>query len=368
VLLSVLYWRYCYFPERFRILDYANHLRFIREGKIPPYPLFHYCTLLFSGFDHARLPAGATISMALATCLTMVLSALFLQRNSRVSVLALLCVCTGLALAQHLPSPELFERMFERDWWFGTDYDPRTMRRPWHCKVSPNDWSNPTTMFSMPLAIAVSWYAAKMVRHASARSALVLALLMSLSVLAKPNYVLAFLPCFLFQCVVTRMPVRYAAIVPVLPLLAVAGEAVLLGSATKTKLLVSPFDIWQYYSTNIPFTVMLGTAFPFAVLLSYRGAFADETHLKLAWCALGMAILQFSILREDGLMAFDGNWNWAMILTDYVLFLSSCEFLLRQERDWRRNLCFAVLAAHAGAGAAYFVRTMVDPVRMTLTA
>ena len=126
-------------------------------------------------------------------------------------------------------------------------------------------------------------------------------------------------------------------------------------------MLISPFQIWQRFSRNIPVSTLVGCVFPLIVLLCYRGQFGAEMGLKLAWVSLGIATFQYSMLMESGERGQSGNWGWGMVFTDHVLFLASCEFLLRQRTDAKKAFCFLVFLLHVATGGFHVGLCLTDP-------
>jgi hypothetical protein len=96
------------------------------------------------------------------------------------------------------------------------------------------------------------------------------------------------------------------------------------------------------------------------VVLLYAGRFQDELGLKLAWAVIASSIVQFATFIEPA-RGLDNNWHWAMHIADHILFLVSCEFLLRQPNGWRKFLCWTFFLAHCVSGTIYLGRHMISP-------
>jgi hypothetical protein len=152
------------------VSDHARHLDFIREGKIPVYPLFHWSVWLASGFD---MRYAATVILTLATVATALLSLAYLRRSP----------LRSFALAEAAAIP--------------TALVPNTqaLSNPLHIGlVKPNVVYNPTTIFAMPFAVATFWLATRSLRSLTLPVAVGLMTLLSLSELAKPNFAMALIP------------------------------------------------------------------------------------------------------------------------------------------------------------------------------
>jgi hypothetical protein len=371
------FWK-CYTTSVDNKSDHAVHLMLIRDGKIPTYPLYHLSVLgvakcLEVGADqgHAwrswspvaapaealavyvdRLRRAAAVVLTLACAATAALSAGYLASRTSASTLAITVTCLGLALAMPLPTMTFLGHVASAGWRFPTPGYSLYMGQ-----ISPNVWHNPTTIFAMPFAVALFRVATRAIEGFTLRVAVELAVVAMLSVLAKPNYALALLPCVAVVLALSphswidKLLRLIAAFI--LPLALLWGQAaVLVGPKGNVgeEMLISPFEVWRHFSGNIPLSALVGIAFPLCIVLAYRGRFAAEAPLKLAWMALGTGVLQYAVLIEGGERVMSGNWAWGMTFADHVLFLASCDFLLRQRADARKVLCYACFLVHVGCG------------------
>src|SRR5262249_24344447 len=171
-------------------------------------------------------------------------------------------------------------------------------------QVSPNVWHTPTGVFAMPFALLLflaGLYALEVPRLSS--MALVGAATVP-SLLAKPNYVLVFAPCFAVAALVVyarairagRLTVPAAAVQrgaarwarpPVLwcptPGAPCAGKP-----PGKARVLSPPLPPWSTLPPNPPASVLLGIASPLAVAACYPRQVLRDWRVLLAWSVLAM--------------------------------------------------------------------------------
>jgi hypothetical protein len=344
--------------------DHAAHLDFIRKGTIPIYPLYHFSVQALAGWDNQNLVKSAPVVLTLAVTAVAALSAAYLAARTRATTFTLTVVCLILSVVMPLPTIQFF-RDFSTFYW---DSPSPPGSGIFLGQITPNVWHNPTTIFAMPFAVAAYWAAVSALDNFSMRSAVVLGVTMVLSLLAKPNYVLAMLPCLGLALAAKPMSlvdkIMRLFVVFVLPLVVLWGQAaVLVGpkGSTSEEMLIAPFDIWQRFSKNITVSSFVGVVFPLCVLFAYRGRFDGETPLKFAWVVLGMSVLEYSLLKESGERATAGNWFWGTVFADHILFLASCEYLLRQRLDLRKVACWFVLLLHVGTGGVNLAKCLIDP-------
>jgi hypothetical protein len=376
------------FGRRVEKDDYPKHFELTRElveGKsVQPHPLFHTCLALFSGGSTLVMPGMAAALLATALAVRAWLTAGVLDEGTRLRPGWIAALCILLTLAMPLPI-----------WWDGY----LMVAQP-----SPNIWHNPTAPFEMPFSLALFLAGLRLLDVLNLRTAALAGLLMVLSLLAKPNFVLAFAPVFGPALLVELWHARRkgsrdvdpqtgppralkeenaqpsdairegnAAIgipskekfapgspkhfSPLVILLLAFGPAILVAAVLAVVLqerrvvFFHPLLIWQRYTPSVSASILLGTAYPLTVFLCYLLRANADRALTLAWATLGVACATFGLLAEIDYLA--ANWGWGMHLANSVLFVMSTGFLFRQPSDWRRWLCLAVLGLHVTSGVAY---------------
>jgi hypothetical protein len=348
----------------------------------PPHPLFHYCLLFLAWGGNLFVIIGMeAVLLALALSVRAYLSAfLFTSRNNPSTALSVL-LCLSVALAMPLPN---WWRFPLTAWPVETSHFVKAMpvRALWHFpsavwgQVTPNVWHNPTAIFDMPFALLLFMLGLYALETPRLSTMAWVAVVTVLNLLAKPNYVLAFAPCFgvaLLLVFYQKLKAGQLRALDVVGQALVAfGPALLLlryqflttfgeGNVEGGKVVIAPLAAWSMLSANIPFSVLLGIAFPLSVAgFYYRQAFRDPK-LVLAWAVLAVAVAQFALLQELGDRTAHGNFGWGAILADQVLFVVSCDFLLRQPPGRWRSLSFTVLGLHVATGSVCLARCLFVP-------
>jgi hypothetical protein len=337
--------------------DFAKHAwnahMMIKSADYQAHPLYHLCLIALSGGQPLGANVQAAILLAIATGVAAGLSAAYLASRTQLSASQLILLCIALAVAMPLPN-----------WWkFPAIYLGQT---------SPNVWHNPTTIFSLPFALAAFLAGLRALDRFSVRIAAGLGALLALSLLAKPNYVLAFAPCLAVALNVASEKQAPEARI------GFAGQFVRFGLAfgppgvvlalqamkldvSRGSVTIQPFSEWSEMSPNIPASILVGIVFPLCVVVGYWRQLASERGLLLAWATLGVAILEFAVIKERITLPSSGNFGWGMITANHILFVASSEFLLRQPRTKWWWLSWGALGLHIIVGAAYFARGIMDP-------
>jgi hypothetical protein len=326
--------------------DFTKHFELtgeLAQGKsVQAHPLFHACLVVFTAGSSLTMPGIAAAMLASALAWRTWMTADLLAAGRQIGVFGIVLLCVLLALAMPLPI-----------WW--RSY--LMVGQP-----SANIWHNPTAPFATPFCLALFLVGMRLLDQLDYRTAAPTGALMVLSLLAKPNYVLAFVPVYgptllgvLWQA---RQKGRPASNLIGIALLAfgpavvvAAAQAVLLHE--RSVVFISFLQIWKIYSPSIPGSLVLGTAYPLAVAICYLPQVNVNRTMTLAWLTFGVGCATFALMGEADRLA--ANWGWGMHLSVSVLYVMSTAFLFRQPTDWRRWLCLAVLMLHAASGVAYLL-------------
>jgi hypothetical protein len=270
----------------------------------------------------------------------------------------LVAALASVALALVMPLP---------DWW-----KPSSLYLD---KIAPTIWFNSTTMLAVPFAILLFFAAVKWLDQPTIPRFLWVVLFSLLSVLSKPNYVLAIAPVeggvVLIKASVQRKPqiIRacflYAGLVLVLVAVLcfqyydTTSSGPWANAATgkqTTHIILAPFAVWSLYSHNIPVSLLLSIAFPISVVVVYFKEIRRNAAFGLAWAVLAVALLQYVLFAEGGELLWDANWIWGSNIAVYIVFLVSAAVFAAQPRSPRFYFVLTLFSLHLAAGIYYFVK------------
>jgi hypothetical protein len=349
------------------------------DEETPPHPLFHYCVLALSFGDNPKMIGGmAAVVLALALGLRAYLTGLLFTSRTVLSPLLMIGLCLALALAMPLPN-----------WWqtprtlLKWDADPYLSQMPsflWNLpslyfgQMSPNVWHNPTGIFAMPFALLLFFLGLRALESPRLSTMAGIGAAMVLSLLAKPNYVLAFAPCFGVAVLIAyyraigagRIRVEDAlghGLVAFGPAVAVLlyQYRTTFGAGRSDSPIFAPFTVWSTASPHIPISLLLGIAFPLAATLLYVGSIFREPGVVLSWAVLAVAVAMYVLVSESGERAYHGNFGWGTVFADQILFVACCDFLLRQPASNYRRGAFLMLGLHVLCGCLTLTRCLFVP-------
>ncbi|HZS40762.1 MAG TPA: hypothetical protein VFF06_28210 [Polyangia bacterium] len=102
---------------------------------------------------------------------------------------------------------------------------------------------------------------------------------------------------------------------------------------------------------------VLSTVFPVSVLLlNWRAAIRDRA-LVFAWLCFAVSVVYYLVLVERGPRAFHGNFGWGILVTLFLLFFSSEQFLARSRARWSAPAWLIpqlALGAHFACGLVWY--------------
>ena len=343
------------------ITDIYDHLLVIKDmsphGPWNLYSLFFLLVyaLSFGSKDYIVLALTGTAVITASVIAKGILSYFVLRRVTPNKILAAL-LSLALIVVMSLPN-----------WW-----KPEQLYLD---KIVPTIWFNSTAMLTMPFAIWLFFAAIKWFKKDTISNFVWVCLSSLLSVLTKPNYILAFLPVLglvaLVQAAFRRNRSGFRNLLLLIGLSALVGgilyiqstEPVSSGpfgnpnaSEESVHIAFAPFGVWRLYSPNIPVSLLLSVAFPLGVILLYYQEVKTDVSVLLAWGVFLVATAQYALLAETGERFADANWIWASNIAMYLLFLVSTVVLLAQPRSKRFYFLGSLLALHVAAGIYYYAR------------
>lgn len=186
-----------------------------------------------------------------------------------------------------------------------------------------------------------------------------LGVLCVLSALAKPSFLIAFLPaagiCFLRDVYHRRW--RHAVVFAsgiALPSVAVlAWQARMANAGNGISVLLAPFTVFDLQSTL--YKLPLSLAFPLAVAFAARGTPVDRRRFHFLWLFVALSMFYTLGLAESGPSMMAGNFAWTGQTAVFLAYVESAVFLstLPAGRPPIR-LAWAVFAVHVACGVFWY--------------
>lgn len=348
-------------PHTKDITDIYDHLLTVKDmspqGPWCLYSLFFVLVyaLSFGSKSYYVLALVATVVLTACIILKGILSYYVIEKAAKSELVAAF-ISLGLILAMPLPN-----------WWKPDEI--------YIDKIAPNIWFNSTAILNMPFDILLFFSTLKWLKASTGRAFISMAVFTLLSVLTKPNYILAFIP--VIGCVVlgrTLTNPRVGALQRLLSYSAlVFGVCGILwlqyvdtftttpisgpsSGKEESSIILAPFAVWKVFSPNIPASLLLSVAFPLSFAVLYFREVKNEASLALAWAVWAVATLQYVLLAETGEAFNYANWIWASNFAMYIVFLVSAKLLISERRSPRFYLVAIIFCLHVASGIYHYVK------------
>ena len=329
-------------------------IKFAREHDFPAYSLWYRLVYAFSGFseDYMLLAHISIVLLALLTAIKYIITYYVISVNNVNTKIAALI---SFALIFVMPVLSYYSCEGQS----GNAICISSVH-VYLGNISPNQWHNSTLILAMPFNLLLFYYSVKNIRTEKRYPFLVMGCLSVISILCKPNYALAFLPVLCTTILILNIKSQqYLNAITRCSLVAVPAILTLVYQwyftfvhnnflAPGAKTIVAPFFVWSNYSPHIPLSLLLSIPFPLLVLLFYFKKI--DFYLKLSWLTFLVA-LTITITFAEYPNWGAGNYFWGSIAANYILFLFSIAFLLKQPVCWKSKVAYAVFGVHFLTGS-----------------
>lgn len=241
----------------------------------------------------------------------------------------------------------------------------------YHHAFTPTVWHNSTLIVLMPFAISAFWVGYRVLANPARRLVLLLALLLLISIFAKPSFFLVYFPIFCFLVLVSKLetPAKvriYTALL--LPVSVFLLQCFLIyspssGGEIKIGLLEAWLSDASRTFSGFFSAVFLSLLFPIVFYATYPSRFFSRFHQL----ALGMSALSFllaGVVSETAGGLTAGNLMWSATSSQYLLYLVcladipwSADVVVESRfRRYGRVSCWAVFYIQSVVGTLYVFR------------
>ena len=257
-------------------------------------------------------------------------------------------------------------------------YVPFFNKRQFLGQASCGVWHNVTLLMVKPFALFSLYTLVKYLETKQLKWMLISALIILLSIYAKPSFIIAFLPAvfmFFVLFVMRQMKLnvlqvfthiidifkRFKQEILFLIILAFLSALILWaqyisiynGENTQNKVIFDFLGVWSFYSPNIFGSLLLTYLFPLAVLLFVNQKKSNTYYLSLITTVV--AVLLLSCFAEEG-RYHDGNFGWSQQVAVQMFFVMSLiEFVKNYSylQNWKIYIISITLSLHIISGVFY---------------
>lgn len=233
-------------------------------------------------------------------------------------------------------------------------------------KGAGNIWHNTSYSALVPFALISLYYFKKcfIEENATRKDYIFMSIFMLLSLISKPNFIIAFLPsCCVFLIIKNK---KIGAIfkslfegilvsIPCIIFLFIEFFSVYGSSSVDSNIIFSPFSVWSVYSHNILISLLLGLFF--GLLYIYINERWADPSIEFLMILVLTGFLIYILFAESGSRFYDGNFGWTYNICG-LLFQTYCaiEFYINYSFNNNRLvgiLLWLVYSAHFFSGLIY---------------
>lgn len=246
--------------------------------------------------------------------------------------------------------------------------------------IGINVYHNPTMILLKPIALILFIKFALSLEsplptHKNKLSILYFILLIVLSALAKPSFLICFMPAVAFFLLISALKKTYSpwaiscigVILPAVSILLIQyyltyADQQLSYYQAKSSIALAPFQFVNHYSSYIFPKFLLSIAFPALIFVLYFSQVRKCRVLLFAWTTFLIGAFQYYFLIETGPRSFQGNFSWGAQITLFILFVVSMRHLMKNSAVITSNkinnikmiTCWTVFSLHTIFGFIFY--------------
>ncbi|NOU16874.1 MAG: hypothetical protein HOO91_04875 [Bacteroidales bacterium] len=245
-------------------------------------------------------------------------------------------------------------------------------------KASINIWHNSTTIFIMPFVILLFYYSYIYLEKPSNKKLFLILIFSILNVLIKPSFVICFIivyPIILFlkfrfskyflKGIIILFILGLFLLIEYYFIYILNNYGGILYNNEKGSVGIELFREWRHYSENIVIDLLSSITFPLLVTIIYRNKIKESYLFLYVWLLFLTALIIASVLYEDGPRMWHWNFFWQVPMTNYLLFLITTIFYLkdlfkRSEYNIKDYLLCFVWLSHLISGLIYLKKFLLE--------
>lgn len=288
-------------------LSTFQHIQFIKNGVKLPHPLWHICVKIISYVFKIDLNISASLFTAL-----LIVSYYFIILKIIKYILKLKDANYNLLIYSFvlLTIGPLYIPMFNQNLYLG--------------QGSPSVWHIVTLFMVKPFALLAVFFIIKAYESNNTSHYLITFLIAILSIVAKPNFIMIFLPALIiFMAVKNRYDKKYFIF---LISIILSSCLILLyqfhGTRFGGNIIFDFLGVWSLYSPNVLISIMLGLTFPLLFLILCYKYVKDNDYLIFSWILMLLGIILFAFYAENNSYSYRcANFMWSYLIAMSMLYI-----------------------------------------------
>ena len=238
------------------------------------------------------------------------------------------------------------------------------------------NYHNPTIIFLRPFALISFFLGVRAFNGINNSWKMILAssILVLISALIKPNYLLCILPALMILAMWWKIQhkvvdYRYLLFGFLIPSIVILGIqwwlAYFSPVGNQAGIIFSPLGVESAFSGNLLPKFLLSVFFPVSILIFDFRKFKDNPDLLLALIGFLVSSFQVYLLAENGNRFYDGNFRWGAQVMLFIWFVISAKELLKRVFDENKSnggkiALSTIYLTHIAAGIIFYVHCFLS--------
>jgi hypothetical protein len=242
---------------------------------------------------------------------------------------------------------------------------------PWYRKLiflgqgSPNIWHNVTLLTVKPFALLTILFLLNALKDESAKYYYLSLLAALISIVAKPSFIIDFIPALILFALLTGTLVdkhfrHYLFLLVILSSMILTYQFLHTFYHAQSHIIFDWLGVWSLSSPNIPVSILLALAFPLVLTFLHSEVLKDGGVL-LSWLMIFIGMLYYMTLAQSGRFYSHGNFGWSYMISLSLLYLYAIIIYFQQYMkisQWKHILLNLILILQGIIGVYYFVKTL----------
>ncbi len=194
---------------------------------------------------------------------------------------------------------------------------------------SPSVWHNVTLLTVQPFVLLSVFFTIRFFTSNSFKYFVLALLVTILSIFAKPNFIIVFLPSLVVYMLLKKFfNKRQLLFVLIAILLSVAALAYQFvnqyksgGGSTGGSVVFDFLGVWSLYTPSVAVSIMMALGLPFLITLFNFQSVKKNEYIKFSWLLVLFSMILFACFAEGGKRFAEGNFSWSWHLSLSLIYI-----------------------------------------------
>ncbi|MEA3455588.1 MAG: hypothetical protein U9R26_03690 [Campylobacterota bacterium] len=194
---------------------------------------------------------------------------------------------------------------------------------------SPSVWHNVTLTTVQPLALLSVFFTIKFFTSQSLKYFVLAVMVMILSIFAKPNFIIVFLPSLvaymLLKKYFNKQQLLFALVAILFSVTALAyqfanqyksGEG-----STGGSVVFDFLGVWSLYTPSVTVSILMALGLPLLITIFNFQSVKKSEHIIFSWLLVLFSMILFACFAESGKRFAEGNFSWSWHISLSLIYI-----------------------------------------------